>query len=74
MAEQKKVRKIHILGGGEIYQQTIALAERLIITEIHGEFEGDTFFPEIDKSRWQEVSRSDRKKDAVNPYDYSFVV
>jgi dihydrofolate reductase len=73
-AEQKKLQKIYILGGGEIYQQTIALANRLIITEIHCEFEGDTFFPEIDKSRWQEVSRSDRKKDAVNPYDYSFVV
>lgn len=74
LAEQKKVQKIYILGGGEIYQQTIALADRLIITEIHCEFEGDTFFPDIDKSRWQEVSRSDRKKDGVNPYDYSFVV
>jgi dihydrofolate reductase len=74
LAEQKKVPKIYILGGGEIYQQTIALADRLIITEIHADFEGDTFFPDIDKSRWQEVSRSARKKDAVNPYDYSFVV
>jgi dihydrofolate reductase len=74
LAEQNRVQKIYILGGGEIYQQTIALADRLIITEIHCEFEGDTFFPDIDKSRWQEVSRSDRKKDAVNPYDYSFVV
>lgn len=74
MAEQKKVQKIYIIGGGEIYQQTISRADRLIITEIHADFEGDTFFPEIDKSRWQEVSRSDRKKDAVNPYDYSFVV
>ena len=74
LAEQNRVPKIYILGGGEIYQQTIALADRLIITEIHCEFEGDTFFPDIDKSRWQEVSRSDRKKDPVNPYDYSFVV
>jgi dihydrofolate reductase len=45
------VQKIYILGGGEVYQQTIALADRLIITEIHCEFEGDTFFPDIDKSR-----------------------
>ncbi len=74
LAEQKKVQKIYILGGGEIYHQTIAVADRLILTEIHCEFEGDTFFPEIDKSRWQEVSRSDRKKDPVNPYDYSFVL
>ena len=74
LAEQKKVQKIYILGGDEIFQQTIALADRLIITEIHADFEGDTFFPDIDKSRWQEVSPSDRKKDPVNPYDYSFVV
>lgn len=74
LAEQNGVQKVYILGGGEIYRQTIALADRLIITEIHGEFEGNIFFPEIDKSRWQEVSRSDCKKDAVNPYDYSFVV
>jgi len=74
LAEQNRVPKIYILGGGEIDRQTIALADRLIITEISCEFEGDTFFPAIDKSRWQEVSRSDRKKDAVNPYDYSFVV
>ena len=50
LAEQKKVQKIYILGGGKIYQQTIALADRLIITEIHADFEGDTFFSEIDKS------------------------
>jgi len=74
LAAQNGVQKVYILGGGEIYQQSIELADRLIITEIHGEFEGDTFFPDIDKSRWEEVSRSDRKKDAVNPYDYSFVV
>lgn len=74
LAAQNGVQKVYILGGGEIYQQSIDLADRLIITEIHGEFEGDTFFPDIDKSRWEEVSRSDRQKDAVNPYDYSFVV
>ncbi|MGB8689024.1 MAG: dihydrofolate reductase [Microcoleus sp.] len=74
LAAQNGVQKVYILGGGEIYQQSIELADRLIITEIHGEFEGDTFFPDIDKSRWEEVIRSDRKKDAVNPYDYSFVV
>lgn len=74
LAAQNGVQKVYILGGGEIYQQSIELADRLIITEIHGEFEGDTFFPDIDKSRWEEVSRSDRQKDAVNPYDYSFVV
>jgi dihydrofolate reductase len=74
LAEQNGVQKAYILGGGKIYQQTIALVDRLIITELHSEFAGDTFFPEIDKSHWQEVSRSTHTKDAFNPYDYSFVV
>jgi dihydrofolate reductase len=74
LAEQNGVPKAYILGGGEIYRQTIALVDRLIITEIHSEFAGDTLFPEIDKSHWQEVSRINHTKDALNPYDYSFVV
>ena len=74
LAEKSGVPKVFILGGGEIYKQTLALADQLILTEIEAEFEGDTFFPEIDKSRWQEVSRITHKKDAVNPYDYSFAV
>jgi dihydrofolate reductase len=74
MAEKTGVLKLYILGGGEIYKQAIALADRLIITEIHSEFAGDTFFPEIDKYHWQEVSRIDCQKDSVNPYNYSFVV
>lgn len=74
LAEKSGVPKVYILGGGEIYKQTIALADQLILTEIEAEFEGDTFFPDIDKSRWQEVSRISHKKDALNPYDYSFAV
>ncbi|WP_407891373.1 dihydrofolate reductase [Scytonema sp. NUACC26] len=52
----------------------MALVDQLIITEIHREFSGDTFFPEIDKAHWQEVSRITHTKDTLNPYDYSFVV
>ncbi|AFZ18438.1 dihydrofolate reductase [Allocoleopsis franciscana] len=74
MAEKIGVPKVYILGGGEIYQQIINLVDRLIITEIHENFAGDTFFPEIHQSQWQEVSRIDCQKDAVNPYNYSFVV
>lgn len=53
MAEKTGVPKIYILGGGEIYKQAIALADRLIITEIHENFAGDTFFPEIHQFQWQ---------------------
>jgi dihydrofolate reductase len=73
-AQEEGAKKVCILGGGKIYQQTMELADQLIVTEVHAEFEGDTFFPEIDKSQWQEISRRDYHKDLNNPYDYSFVV
>jgi dihydrofolate reductase len=74
IAEKTGITKVYILGGGEIYKQMIALTDRLMITEIHENFAGDTFFPEIHQSQWQEVSRIDYQKDVVNPYNYSFVV
>jgi dihydrofolate reductase len=73
-AQEKGAKKVCILGGGEIYQQTMELATQLIVTEVHAEFEGDTFFPKIDKSKWHEISRRDCHKDLSNAYDYSFVV
>ena len=62
-----------ILGGAEIYKQAIKIADILDLTYIHHTFDADAFFPEIDPSIWQEVSREDFKADAANKYDYSFV-
>lgn len=73
-AEAAKVETLYILGGGEIYQQSMKYADLLMITEIHATFDNaDTFFPEIDTEVWQETARVDHVKDAENPYDYSFV-
>lgn len=46
-----------IIGGAELFAQTLALAGRMIVTEIAAEFECDTFFPEADPTHWQETSR-----------------
>lgn len=63
-----------ILGGGEIYRQSIVMSDKLYITEVHESFDGDTSFPEIDKSNWKEISRDDRDKDEQHAHDFSFVV
>lgn len=64
----------YILGGGEIYQQALAYAEILDLTLVHHSFEeADTFFPEIDFSKWDEIHREDFKADENHKYDYSFV-
>lgn len=46
-----------VIGGAQIYQQAMQLAERLVVTEIQGEYDCDAFFPEIDPKIWGETSR-----------------
>ncbi len=73
LAERDGQEKVFILGGGEIYRQAMALADYMYITEVHETFQGDTFFPEIDHSVWQEIRREDFPSDEKNEYAYSFV-
>ena len=63
-----------IMGGAEIYALALPHTDRLYLTEVHADVEGDAFFPEYDKSRWQEVTREDFAAEGPNPYNYSFVV
>ncbi len=63
-----------IVGGGEIYAATLPLADRIYLTIIDTEVEGDTYFPELDPQEWEEVSRDPRKADERNPYDYTFYI
>ncbi len=71
--EQKGLDTVFILGGGEIYRQSMELADKLIITEVHESFEGDTVFPKIDSEIWQEASRKEHQADERNKYDFAFV-
>ena len=71
--EDKGLESIFILGGGEIYRQSMDIADKMIITEVHHEFEGDTYFPKIDLNIWKEVSREEHKADEKNKYEYAFV-
>lgn len=63
-----------IMGGAEIYTVALPHTDRLYLTEVHADVEGDAFFPEYDKSLWQEVAREDFAAEGPNPYNYSFVV
>ena len=65
--------EVMIIGGGELFKQTLPLAQRLYLTWIHATVEGDAFFPELD-STWQEQSREDHQADERNQFAYSFVV
>jgi len=66
--------EIMIMGGAELYVQTLDKANRIYLTEVHADCEGDTFFPLFDLSEFQEIERQDFKADDKNEFDYSFVV
>ena len=63
-----------IIGGGEIYRQSMDLWDRIYLTEVDLEPAGDVFFPEISRAAWREVSREAHAPDEKNPVAYDFVV
>lgn len=66
---------VFVIGGGQIYAQSIDLAQKLYITHVHTVIEdADAFFPAIDPQVWQVESRSELYNDEESGYDYEFVV
>lgn len=64
--------EIFIIGGGQIYNQSIEIADKLDITKVHHTFEADTFFPEIDAAKWKLAISEFHPKDEKHPFDFSF--
>jgi len=52
--------KAFIIGGATIYEQTLEEVDKLVLTRIHQEYDGDTFFPDWKEENWKEVKRDDR--------------
>ena len=73
-AAKTDAKEAFIIGGGEIYKQTMPLTQRLYLTRVHTTIEGDTFFPEFNKADWELLSQLDFTADAKHAYDYSFQV
>lgn len=67
-----KDEDVFVIGGGEIYQQSIAIADKIELTRVHSTFEADTFFPEIDTTIWELVQEEFHPKDEKHPFDFSF--
>jgi dihydrofolate reductase len=61
-------KEIMIIGGGQIYQQTISLADKMHLTHVHQVIKGDVLFPEVDWSKWKKVS--EEKHEGFDFSDY----
>ncbi len=70
-----KKEEIMIIGGAEIYKQSMDIADRLYITHVDDEQkDADAYFPEIIPVVWNEISHEEHKKDSENPFDYTFSI
>lgn len=74
IAADTNLERCFVIGGGQIYAQALADADRLIVTHVHTVIEGaDTFFPPIDPSVWKVIERSEMMTDPETGYDFEFV-
>ena len=62
-----------VIGGGEIYKLAIDTADKIELTRVHGTFEADTYFPEIDLDKWQLISEVKHEKDEKHNYSFSYL-
>ena len=62
-----------VIGGAELYRQMLERAERLYLTLVKAEVEGDALFPELESGQWRETAREAHRADDRNEYDYDFV-
>ena len=62
-----------IIGGGEIYSQTINIVDKIELTRVHKEFDGDTYFPEIPLDIFELINEENYNSDLENEFDYSYL-
>lgn len=67
-----KNEDVYVIGGGEIYKQSLPFIDKIEITRVHGTFEADTFFPVIDMELWIKTNSEFNPKDEKHSFDYSF--
>ncbi|MEQ9188171.1 MAG: dihydrofolate reductase [Cryomorphaceae bacterium] len=66
--------ELFIIGGGEIYRQTIAQADRLYLTHVHASPEGETYFPEFRSEEWRKKTLTSHPKDDVHNFSFEICV
>ena len=71
IAEANNVTEVMVIGGAALYQQMITVAQRMYLTHVDGEFEGDTWFPAFEVKNWRIVSEKKYAADERNNYAFT---
>ena len=72
VANDTNSKEIFITGGGEIYRQTLPIADKVYLTRVHTTIDGDAFFPEMDLNTWEIDFEKHVKSDEKNKFDMTF--
>lgn len=72
LAQHTDCKELFVIGGGEIYKAFMPMADKIYLTRVHAELDGDTFFPELSPGEWEMVSSLDAPADEKHAYPYSF--
>jgi dihydrofolate reductase len=70
----KGEEEVCIIGGGKIYNEAINIVNKMYITMVDADIEGDTYFPKINLSKWYEVFSEKQFKDEKHVFDYTFKI
>jgi len=73
-AREQSVSEVMVIGGAAVYAEALPRADRLYVTVVHAQIQGDTFFPTVEWQRWKEVDRKDHAADGRNEHPFSIVV
>ncbi len=68
------IDEVMLIGGAELYTNALPNADKIYLTRVDAEINGDAFFPEINENEWQEISRESFPASENNPYNYAFCV
>ena len=72
LVKETDAKEAMIIGGGEIFKMMFPKADRIYMTRVEADPEGDTFFPEINPTQWRLVSQKNYEADEKNPFNHSF--
>jgi dihydrofolate reductase len=74
IARQTDAKEIFIIGGGEVFRQSMQIVNRIYLTRVHAAVDGDVYYPPLEANRWQLTSTKKFNRDEKHAYDYTFEV
>jgi len=73
LAAVATAEQVFVIGGGELYRRMLPMADRLVLTQIQADIDGDTCFPPFEPAQFHETARESHPADENNDYPYDFV-